>query len=79
MSDTQAEYRKYQNGKEFMKLREGVLLSVLHGPDDVRIICSSNKYLIQDFRDDRISMESNSKEFAQAMSEALFQISKIDN
>lgn len=71
----EAEYRKFRSGKEFMKLQDGSLVSVMNMKSVVRILKTNNKYLLHDFRDESLTVESNKDEFSKAMSEAKLQIS----
>lgn len=73
-----AQYRKYPSGKEFLRLINGQVVSVLITPKGVRVLASTNDLCIQDFNDDTKTLPSNSKEFSKAMSRAQYEITKND-
>lgn len=73
-------YRKYKNGKEFMKLNSsGVLIKVnLIRIEDFIVTHTRNIYMIQDFHNPELSMESNRDEFEKAYGKAQYQLCKTN-
>ncbi len=73
-------YRKFKNGKEFMKLSSnGMLIKVyLLRENDFTLTHTKNQFMIQDFHNTEISMESNRDEFEKAYGQAWFQLSKTN-
>jgi hypothetical protein len=73
-----AEYRKFLNGKEFMKLQDGKLLSVLLMADSVRVLCTTNRKMIEDFHNEDLTSVSSYNEFSKQKSKAFFEISETE-
>lgn len=78
--DKQPKYRKFKNGKEFMKLSSGgILIKVnLIRKEDFTLTHTKNQFMIQDFHNPELSMESNRDEFEKAYGQAWFQLSKTN-
>lgn len=73
-------YRKFKNGKEFMKLnRDGMLIKVnLVRVKTYSIILTDNSLFVHDFYNSEISTESNRHEFEKAYGQAQFQLCKTN-
>ncbi len=79
--DTYPIYRKFQNGREFLKITspDKMISVLLLGIDrGCRIQTSNNKLMIHDAFDPRVSMESNVKEFEKAYLEAMWYLNKAN-
>lgn len=73
-----AQYKKFKNGQEFLKLVNDQVISVLITNKSVRVIATTNQLSVDDFHDDSRTTASNSKEFSKAMSRAQYEITKND-
>lgn len=73
-------YRKFQNGKEFMKLNSnGILLKVnMARGNNFTITHTENQFMIEDFHNPELSMESTRDEFEKAYGHAQFLLSKAN-
>jgi hypothetical protein len=75
-------YRKFQNGKQFMKLNSnGVLVTVymIRGNSFSISHADNNQWLNQDFHNPELSMDSSRDEFEKAYGEAQFLLTKANN
>lgn len=73
-------YRKFMNGKEFMKLNSsGILLKVNMVRDNNFLITHTvNQFMVNDFNNPEISMESNRDEFEKAYGHAQYLLTKAN-
>lgn len=75
-------YRKFRNGKEFMKLNStGTLIKVFMVRENTFSITHlhNNLWAIQDFNNLELSMESTRDEFEKAYGQAQFLLTKANN
>jgi hypothetical protein len=73
-------YRKFHNGREFMKLNStGILIKVnmIRG-NNFTIGHTDNQFMLQDFHDPELSMESNRDEFEKAYGQAQYLLTKAN-
>jgi hypothetical protein len=73
-------YRKFKNGKEFMKLNsDGILIQVLLLREKtVRITCTDNRMHIEDFHNPEVSVESSRDEFEKTYGQAQYLLTKAN-
>lgn len=73
-------YRKFKNGKEFMKLNSnGILIKVnMVRENNFSIIHTSNSFMVGDFNNPHVSTESSRDEFEMAYGRAQFLLSKTN-
>jgi hypothetical protein len=72
-------YRKFQNGKEFVKISgPKKMISVLKTPHSYRIICTENNMQLQDAFNPDISMPATADEFEKMYHEAIWHVNKAN-